>query len=191
MLRFPLLLLCLVLIGSPVSATTVLHQSFPDLVEKADTIVVGTVSAIEAEWNAVHKRPYTVVTFTDLDVRKGTARDTLTLRLLGGPDPDGNILKISGVPDFHLGDRLVLFIAGNEHYAVPLVGMWQGMYRVVFDPERNAEVLYTSTMHPLTALPAKEGGIVYSPLSTPRDTSADPLALDTLLRAIDQEVAHD
>lgn len=184
-------LLAVLLSNASVWATTVLHQSFPDLVQKADTIVVGTVSAIEAEWDAARERPYTFVTFIDLDIRKGSARDTLTLRFLGGPDPDGNILKISGVPDFHLGHRLVLFIAGNEHYAVPLVGMWQGMYRVVFDPERNAEVLYTSTMHPLTTLPAKEGGVVYSPLSTPRDTSADPLALDTLLRAIDQEVAHD
>lgn len=186
------LLVCLVLAGSPGHATTVLHQSFPELVQQADTIVVGTVSAIEAEWDATHERPYTFVTFTDLDVRKGSARDTLTLRFLGGPDPDGNILKISGVPDFHLGDRLVLFIAGNEHYAVPLVGMWQGIYRVVFDPDRDEDVLYTHTMQPLTALPAKRGGVVYDQALTQMSKgSAAPLALDTLLEAINEEVAHD
>ena len=117
-------LACVSLLASaPSWGTTVLHQSFPDLVQQADTIVVGTVSAITAEWDATHERPYTFVTFTDLDVRKGPARETLTLQMLGGPDPDGNILKISGVPDFHLGDRFLLFITGNEHIAVPLVGM--------------------------------------------------------------------
>ena len=187
-----LVVLALLCITAPSAATTVLQQSFPDLVQKADTIVVGTVSATAAEWDAATERPYTFVTFTDLDIRTGPARDTLTLRFLGGPDPDGNILTISGVPAFHLGDRLVLFIAGNEHYAVPLVGMWQGLYRVVFDPDREEDVLYTSAMQPLTALPATEGGVVYDALSTQVEpTAADPLALDSLLQAIDQEVAHD
>ena len=191
MLLFHLLLLCLVLVGSPGYATTVLHQSFPDLVQKADTIVVGTVSAIEAEWDVTRERPYTFVTFTDLDVRKGAAGGTLTLRLLGGPDPDGNILTISGVPDFHLGDRLVLFIAGNERYAVPLVGLWQGLYRVVFDPDRNEDVLYTHARQPLTALPAARGGMVYDHLAAPLDATASPLALGTLLQAIEEEADND
>ena len=182
------LFVSLLLVGTPGHATTVLEQSFPDLVQQADTIVVGTVSAIEAEWDATHERPYTFVTFTDLDIRKGPAQDTLTLRFLGGPDPDGNVLTISGVPDFHLGDRLVLFIAGNEHYAVPLVGLWQGLYRVVFDPDRDEDVLYTSAMQPLTELPTHRGGVVYDALSTEVDAAADPLALDTLLQAIAQEV---
>lgn len=185
------LLLCLLLVGSPGHATTVLHQSFPELVQKADTIVVGTVSTIAAEWDAAAERPYTFVTFSDLDIRKGSAQATLTLRLLGGPDPDGNILTISGVPEFHLGDRLVLFIAGNDHYAVPLVGLWQGLYRVVYDPGRDEDVLYTSARQPLTALPAKQGGVVYDPLSTQVDTERSPLTLDAVLEAIAEEVAHD
>ena len=188
-----LVVLALLCITAPSAATTVLQQSFPDLVQKADTIVVGTVSAIEAEWDAAHERPYTFVTFTDLEIRKGHAnQETLTLRFLGGPDPDGNILEIAGVPAFHLGDRLLLFIARNAHVAVPLVGLWQGVYHVVFDPERDEDVVYTHTMQPLTALPAKRGGVVYDHALTQMSaTPAVPLALDTVLEAIEQEVQHD
>ena len=45
----------------PSQATTVLRQSFAALVEKAETIVVGTVTVIEAKYNAdteTNYRPY-------------------------------------------------------------------------------------------------------------------------------------
>lgn len=64
------------------------------------------------------------------------------------------------------------------------------MYRVVFDAERDEDVLYTSAMQPLTGLPVKQGGVVYDPLSTSVESDAPPLALETLLEAIDQEVSH-
>ena len=185
------LLYCVVLVSVPLLttaswATTVLRQSFPDLVQKADTIAVGTVSAIAAEWDATTQRPYTLVTFTDLDVRKGAAQDTLTLRFLGGPDPDGNILTISGVPQFHLGDRMVLFVVGNNHQAIPLVGLWQGLYRVVFDPDRDEEIMYTHDMRPLATLPQQQGGVVYDHMAHPLGDApvTAPLALDDVLQAI-------
>lgn len=183
------------LAGRPGHATTVLHQSFSDLVQKAETIAVGTVSTIHAEWDAASEIPYTLVTFTDLDIRKGDPHQTtLTLQFVGGPAPDGAILQIAGVPEFHIGDRLVLFVNGNYHRAVPLVGFWQGVYRVVFDPERDEEVLYTNARQPLTALPARRGGGVYdhaAALDSAPQAAGIPLSLETLLHAIDQEVQHD
>ena len=84
---------------------------------------------------------------------------------------------------------------GNEHYAVPLVGLWQGVYRVVFDTERNTEVVYTSAMQPLTGLPAQRGGVVYDAYTAPPDREESgataPLTLDAMLDAIAEEVRHD
>lgn len=177
----------------PSQATTVLRQSFAALVQKAETIVVGTVTAIEAKHNTDTGRPYTYVTVTDLDVRKGVADQTMTLRLLGGPTPSGRFLRIGGAPRFQLGDRVVLFVAGNGSQAVPLVGMWQGVYRVLFDAERAEEVVYTDGMQPLTALPAVPDGarvLEHGPATSPL-TTGQPLALDALLDAIDREVGHD
>ena len=182
----------ILLVSQPGHTTTVLHHSFADLVQNAETIVVGTVSTIHTEWDAASDTPYTLITVTDLDVRKGNPnRMTLTLQFVGGPTPDGTTLQIIGVPEFQLGDRVVLFIAGNTDQAIPLVGIWQGVYRVVFDAERDEDVLYTHAMQPLAALPDDRGGLVYDSMMAPLDAAATPLSLETLLQAIDQEVQHD
>ena len=141
-----------ILLIRPAWATTVLKKSFPNLVHEADTIAVGTVTAIETEQK--QDVPYTLVTFTNLDILKGDDTLTeLTLRILGGPGEDGLILNIAGVPEFALGDRMVVFVVGNETQAVPFVGMWQGVYRVTFDPERESETVTTHNGTPLTTLP--------------------------------------
>ena len=72
--------------------------------------MVGTVSAIEAEYDAARETPFTYVTFTDLDIGE-TDQTELTLRFLGGPRPDGTALQIAGVP---VGERNVLFVTDND-----------------------------------------------------------------------------
>lgn len=146
-----------ILLACLAGATTVLKKSFPNLVHEADTIAVGTVTATATEQK--QDVPYTLVTFTNLDILKGDDTLTeLTLRILGGPGEDGLILNIAGVPEFALGDRMVVFVVGNETQAVPFVGMWQGVYRVTFDPERGTETIATHTGAPLTTLPNRSNG---------------------------------
>lgn len=144
----------------PTWATTVLEQSFPDLVREADTILVGTVTAVETDQE--RDVPFTLVTFADLDVVKGTHQeDEFTVQVMGGPAPDGLRFHIAGVPAFHLGDRMVVFVVGNETQAVPFVGMWQGVYRVVRDAETNTEIMADHAGRPLTTLPQRsQRGIV-------------------------------
>ena len=186
------------LISPPTWATTVIEKSLTDLVQEADTIVVGTVSAIEAEWDAASETPFTYVTFTDLDILKGEADQTeLTLRFLGGPRPDGTILQIASVPQFAIGERNVLFVTGNDHYAVPLVGLWQGVYRVVFDPARDTDTVYTHTMQPLTTLPSGGGNILHDEDTTGqqaqalRQDSTEAMSLETFSNLIEQEANRD
>ena len=38
--------------SAPASATTVLEQTFPDLVHRAEVIAVGTVTGIQEQWDA-------------------------------------------------------------------------------------------------------------------------------------------
>lgn len=144
----------------PVWATTVLEKDFADLVQEADTIVVGTVTTIEAVQD--QGVPRTLVTLSDLDVLKGSPDQPLTVDILGGPTPDGRRLHIAGVPTFTLGDRMVVFIVGNETQAVPFVGMWQGVYRVVQNPDQG-DVMADHAGRPLTALPQRQtaDGLVY------------------------------
>ena len=188
---------CLALLGgAPARATTVLEKSFAALVQEAEIIAVGSVTAIAAEWDADREAPFTLVTFSNLDILKGAAATPLTLRFLGGPTPDGTILQIAGVPQFTIGERNVLFVAGNDHYAVPLVGIWQGVYRVVFDSTRGVDTIQTHAGQPLTTLPPGPPGGQQA-LSDDSITAAlsaspqDGMSLETFSQFIQQEVSHD
>ena len=187
--------LAIVLLGAaPVSATTVIQKSFTEVVQEAEVIAVGTVTTIAAEWDAAHNRPFTLVTFSTLDVLKGTHTEPeLTLRVLGGPHPDGSILQIAGVPQFSLGERLVVFVTGNDHYAVPLVGLWQGVYRVIFDTERGVDTIYSHARQPVTSLPTATGGLLHEDdqLSSAVQQPAPAMSLETFTEVIAQEVGHD
>lgn len=184
------------LISPPAWATTVLEKSFTDLVQEADTIVVGTVAAIESAWDPSHEMPLTLITVTDLEVLKGEAEDTeLTVQVLGGARPDGTVFQIAGVPRFAVGERTILFVAGNGTYAVPFVGLWQGIYRVVVDPERDTETVYTHDMQPLIALPTGTGDILHDAgpdgHHMQAQQSATPMALEDFTQSIVEEMEHD
>ena len=193
-LRRVWLVVSLVLLASPAQATSVVAKPFSAVVQAAEVIAVGTVTAIAAEWDAAHKRPFTLVTFSTLDILKGAhAEPELTLRVLGGPNPDGSILQVAGVPQFSLGERLVVFVTGNDHYAVPLVGLWQGVYRVVFDAARGVDTIYSHARQPVTSLPTATGGILHDEgqLSSAVQQPAQAMSLETFTEVIAQEVGHD
>ena len=138
-----LLVLSLLVLGiSGGRASTVLKVTFSQAVDRAELIAVGTVSAIEEIWDAERGLPFTDVTFSDVEILKGTAPSgELTLRFLGGRLPNGLTLTISGMPRFAVKEQAVVFSSGNGVYACPLVGWWQGLYRVVFDFERNDRIV--------------------------------------------------
>ena len=193
-LRRVWLVVSLVLLASPAQATSVVANPFSAVVQAAEVIAVGTVTAIAAEWDAAHSRPFTLVTFSTLDVLKGAHTEPeLTLRVLGGPHPDGSIVQIAGVPQFSLGERAVVFVTGNDHYAVPLVGLWQGVYRVVFDAARGVDTIYSHARQPVTSLPTATGGLLYEDdqLSSAVQQPAPAMSLATFTEVIAQEVGHD
>ncbi len=179
----------------PARATTVIEHSFSSLVQAAEMIAIGTVTAVESEWNADKEAPFTLVTFSNLEVLKGDGSQTeLTLHFLGGPTPDGLIMQIAGVPSFSLGERNVIFCIENQHRAVPLVGIWQGMYRVVFDAERGLETIHNHAGQPVTALPTEGGGILHAEAPLVQEQhEAQPAAmsLETLTQMIEREVRQE
>ena len=189
-----LVTLALMLLSPLVWATTVLEVSFSTLVQDAEVIAVGVVTAIETEWDAQDETPFTLVTFSDLEVLKGdTGQTELTLHFLGGPAPDGAIMQIVGVPQFSLGERVIVFSVGNEHNAVPLVGMWQGVYRVVFDAERGIDTIHNHASQPVTTLPTEEGEILHydAPMSARiEEEPPEALSLDTFTDLIEQELGN-
>ena len=130
------------------------------------------------------------MTFGALDIVKGIHQeDEFTVQVMGGPAPDGMRLHIAGIPTFHLGDRLVVFIVGNETQAVPFVGMWQGVYRVVQDPERGTAVMADHAGRPLTALSQRSHrGIVHDGEPSLHLQTGPALTLEAFTQSIVEEL---
>jgi hypothetical protein len=170
---------------SPAQATSVTEVSFPDLVHRADVITVGSVSDIQEQWDEARKVPLTLVTFSDLTVLKGNPGASMTLEFLGGRTPQGLLLTIPGVPQFKVGEKTVVFCVGNHRDFCPLVGVWQGLLRVMTDPQRRIETVSDNSRIPIVAI--HEGKFVKLSSAT---AAQAPLSLPSLLQAIQQELLN-
>jgi hypothetical protein len=169
-LELPLFLsLCaLLLVTTAADAMVVQKRDFADLAARAEQIVVGTVSDITPSQDE-SGAPLTLVTFTNLTVLKGNVPDPFTLELSGGPSSSGLNLQIPGMPAFSVGEEAVLFVAGNGENVCPLVGVWQGLFRVRFDPERGTDVVESHDNVPVVGLQGRKLRLKRSP-----DTTAAP-----------------
>jgi hypothetical protein len=168
----------------PALATTVLEQNFSSLVNQAEVIAVGTVTGIQEQWDAAHQAPTTHVTLSHLTVLKGDpGGESLTLEFLGGHLPDGTILAVSGVPSFTLGEKTVVFSVGNHRDFCPLVGIWQGLLRVTFDPQRGVETVSDHARVPIIGM---QGGRFLKRAVPSQQT----LPLFTLIDLIAQEIRN-
>lgn len=182
--------LCILLAGASTGrATTVRTMTFSQVVDGAELIAVGTVSAVEQTWDAERATPFTHVTFSDVEVLKGALPDArLTLRLTGGPAPNGLVLAISGMPRFEVGQVAVLFSAGNGVHACPLVGWWQGLYRVVHDDDRDRLVVSDHAWRPVARLDGAVGQRVAQLLPPSAPSGSEALTLDAFKRLIVREL---
>ena len=175
--------------ASPAQATTVLRMTFSEVVDGAEVIAVGTVSAIEETWDAEREMPFTYVTFSDVEVLKGEAGGReLTLRFLGGPAPNGLTLAVAGMPRFAVGQQAVVFSIGNGVQACPLVGWWQGLYRVVRDAGRNVLTIADHAGRPVAGFDGVAGQRVTRLSPASPATAADAVTLDAFRAMVESEL---
>lgn len=162
----------------------VVKRDFADLVARAEQIVVGTVIRI-SPGEAANGAPLTLVTFADLSVLKGSAGSTLTLELYGGSQGDV-ATRIPELPQFKEGERAVLFVAGNGRDVCPLVGVWQGRFRVRFDAERGTDIVEADDGR---AVVGRSGRALRYALPGARSTNA-ALTLDDFHQLVSDELAR-
>lgn len=146
------------------SATTVRPPQFDELVNGADYIVRAKVTGIRYEATERNGRPW-VHTFVQLEVSEtiaGSASTTVELRLLGGKAPNGDEMRVEGVPEFKVGDEDVLFVHGNGKNFYPLYAVMHGRYPIKKDTT-GREFIVRSNDVPMAdvaeiALPMAQGG---------------------------------
>jgi hypothetical protein len=116
------------------NSTTVIPPTFATLVAKANTIFVGEVTDVRSQWVATRqgRAIVTKVTFKVEDVWKGAAGAVTQLEFLGGTVGEMT-MDVVGMPQFHAGQRSVLFVAGDATLVSPLVGFYHGRLRIEKD----------------------------------------------------------
>ena len=174
-------------------ATSVTPPSFPELVAEAQVIARGTVTGISSRWvDAPQGR--TIKTFVDFAIEKtlkGTSSGTVTLEFLGGT-VGADTLRVSGMPEFKVGDREILFVRGNGTQFCPLVRLMHGRYRVRTDAASHRDFVARDDDLPLTSpadvqQPEPEAAVRGTPKTM---RSALPLTPDEFESDITAEVAH-
>jgi hypothetical protein len=143
-------------------ATVIQEKTLEDMLIEADLVAIAQVTAVQAFATTNQQYAYTYVTLGGLDVLQGAYdQPTLTLRTDGGPLGNNQWLRIAGMPQFKLGEKVVVFVKGNTERICPLVGWEQGLLRVVKDPRTGREVLKTSQGRGIHGV--KDGDLVTEP----------------------------
>ena len=125
-----------------VSATTVIPPTFEQLVQQAELIFQGTVTASRSLWEGEggDRHIETYVTFQVEDNVKGQAGASYSIGMLGGTVGDETMV-VTDTPKFEVGDRDILFVEHNNDQFVPLVGISYGRFHVQRDEQTGRDVV--------------------------------------------------
>ncbi len=148
------LLLLLLALASLGRATSVIPPTFPELVQEADGVYRGKVTAIQARRATSPDGTAIIKTFVTLVVErtlKGAAKAEITLEFLGGTIGDES-LRVAGMPKFNLGAAEYVFVQRNGVQFCPLVAMGHGRYRLLHDTAAQRDYIARDNGIPLTDL---------------------------------------
>ena len=138
-----LTVLSLLLGGAPAAfATTVIPVADDALIRDAVAIVVGRVQRIESRWKPRRARIVTAITLSVDEVLKGDPGVTeITIRQLGG-EVRGLHSWIEGSPEFHVGEKVLVFLRHNADGTLRVAHLFQGKLSILHDPAIGEEVAH-------------------------------------------------
>lgn len=131
-------------------ATSVLPVSLHRMATAADLVFHGRAISNEVRLDQASGRVATFTTFDIIELVKGEAGPTHTIKQIGGQLPGSNVrMLVHGVPRFSVGDEYVVFLpkASSLGFASP-IGLSQGRFSVL---KRNGESV-VSNGRPIAAL---------------------------------------
>jgi hypothetical protein len=158
-------------------ATTVEPPSFPELVAEADAIYRGHVTSVQArrvEGAGGGSTIKTFVTFAVERMLKGAEQPEVVLQFLGGTVGD-DTLTVGGMPQFHVGQREIVFVQKNGAQFCPLVRVMHGRYHVETDAASGREFVARENHAPLTDVAQVQLPMSAAPIAALRSTPAQGL----------------
>lgn len=121
-------LVCILTTAAPAGASVVIALDLQELTAEADRIVVGEVAWAEPirTGNGLIRTRYRIQVERDL---RGSGDREILVETLGGQV--GSIaMRVEGAPSFSLGERVLVFVQGEDNAIFRPVGMAQGVLRI-------------------------------------------------------------
>lgn len=127
---------CLLLATAlPVRATTIIPADLGELSHDALAIVRGRVAAIDAQWTEDRGTIETIVTLEVESYIKGALGPALRFRVPGGELGRFRSIVV-GAPEFAVDQRVVVFLGARGPSVPYVLGLSQGVFRVVRAADR-------------------------------------------------------
>ncbi len=116
---------------------SIIPMSKTELIQESKYIFVGKVIDLNARWNKKQTLIVTDVTFGISEYLYGTAENTMTLTF-GGGTLDGESHILSHVPQFELGDVMLLMVKDDKNPMIsPVVGTHLGKFDMLETENRQ------------------------------------------------------
>lgn len=126
-----------------------LQLSFDQITKQADVIFIGTVMERQTRYGGNQNMILTDVRFGlerliyQAEQVQENVEDEIELTFAGG-EMEGLTIKVSDVPTFEFGETYVVFTRmDGKTYASPIIGAFQGLFKVTSDD-------ISGTLYPLT-----------------------------------------
>jgi hypothetical protein len=164
-----LIICCLLLVVTlPVRATLIVPADLGELSRDARAIVRGRVAALDPQWTEDRGTIETIVTLEAEHYIKGAFGPVLRFRTPGG-DLGRFRSIVVGAPEFAVDERVVVFLGARGPSVPYVLGLSQGVFRVVRAGDSSGWFVTSPAM-----LPATAGGAAI----VRGDLSRRPLPLD-------------
>lgn len=133
-----LALLAAIIARAGAHATTIAHWSIAKMTRSADLVVRARCVANATDWDA--GEIWTLTIFKVAETWKGQTTGMISVRLLGGTA--GNLTStVDGVPRFHAGEDVVLFLERILREEFSIVSWMQGTFRIRLEQKTNEETV--------------------------------------------------
>lgn len=123
-------------------ATTLMQMSVAQMAHAAQAIVRARCIANATQWNGGEL--WTVTAFDVEETWRGAVNDRIAVRLLGGRTAQFTSI-VSGVPHFHAGEDVILFLQRTAQGDYSVVSWRQGTFRVHRETDTGEEQVTQDT----------------------------------------------
>jgi hypothetical protein len=144
--------LALLASAAPAKATIVIPADLGQLARDAQAIVRGRIVAVDGRWTGDRRTIETIVTLEVESYLKGNFGPTLTFRVPGG-DLGRYRSIVVGAPGFSVAERVVLFLGASGPSVPYILGLNQGVFRVVTASDGPGSVVIPPPVLPASGRP--------------------------------------